>query len=69
MTLISPASGIRAGIMLRGSDAETLAEADIVIITTDHSVYDYAMIVEHSQLILDTRNACAGIKSDKISKL
>ena len=48
---------------------ETLAEADIVIITTDHSVYDYAMIVEHSQLILDTRNACAGIKSDKISKL
>ena len=49
--------------------SQVLAGADIVIITTDHSAYDYPMIVEHSQLILDTRNACAGIKSEKICKL
>jgi len=48
---------------------QVLAEADIVIITTNHSNYDYPMIVAHSPLILDTRNACAGIKSEKISKL
>lgn len=48
---------------------QALSEADIVIITTDHSNYDYPEVVAHSQLILDTRNACAGIKSDNISKL
>lgn len=48
---------------------KVLAEADIVIITTDHSNYDYPVIVAHSRLILDTRNACAGMESEKISKL
>lgn len=36
---------------------EYLAAQDCVLITTDHSAYDYAFIVEHAQLVLDTRNA------------
>jgi len=28
-----------------------------VLIATDHSAYDYAFIVEHSRLVIDTRNA------------
>ncbi|MBL4883507.1 MAG: nucleotide sugar dehydrogenase [Planctomycetaceae bacterium] len=38
---------------------ETLAAQDCVLIATDHSAYDYELIAEHSQMILDTRNAIA----------
>jgi UDP-N-acetyl-D-glucosamine dehydrogenase len=35
----------------------TLQSADIVIITTDHSQYDYEFLVRNSKLVIDTRNA------------
>jgi len=41
---------------------EVLVEMDAVIIVTDHSDYDFAEIVKHSNLIIDTRNATKGIK-------
>ena len=37
--------------------AEYLASQDCVLIATNHSAYDYSFIVEHSPLIIDTRNA------------
>jgi len=37
--------------------AEYLAAQDCVLISTDHSCYDYNFIVQHSQLLVDTRNA------------
>jgi UDP-N-acetyl-D-glucosamine dehydrogenase len=36
---------------------EYLAAQDCVLIATNHSAYDYAMIVRHSRMVLDTRNA------------
>jgi len=36
---------------------DTLAAQDCVLIVTDHSAYDYPWIVEHSRLVVDTRNA------------
>jgi UDP-N-acetyl-D-glucosamine dehydrogenase len=47
---------------------EKLSSYDLTIILTDHSVYDFADIVKYSNQILDTRNACGNIKSDKIIK-
>ncbi|MBF0464945.1 MAG: nucleotide sugar dehydrogenase [Nitrospirae bacterium] len=41
--------------------AETLNSFDCVVIATDHSSYDAKQIVEHSKLIVDTRNL---IKND-----
>jgi len=38
------------------SDAR-LAEADAVVILTDHSCFDYASIFRHSRALVDTRNA------------
>ena len=38
-------------------DPRTLASFDCVAILTDHKVFDYAAIVEHSDLVVDTRNA------------
>jgi UDP-N-acetyl-D-glucosamine dehydrogenase len=45
---------------------DNLAQFDAVAIVTDHSSYDYASIVEQSQLVVDTRNATKGIDSPKI---
>ena len=51
--------------------AALLESVDCVVITTDHSAYDYEMIGEHSPLIVDTRNAMAGVEAggEKIIKL
>jgi UDP-N-acetyl-D-glucosamine dehydrogenase len=37
--------------------AACLERQDCVLIATDHSAYDYAFIVEHARMVLDTRNA------------
>jgi UDP-N-acetyl-D-glucosamine dehydrogenase len=39
-----------------------LSSADCVVITTDHSSYDYHMILRHSKLVVDTRNATHGLQ-------
>jgi UDP-N-acetyl-D-glucosamine dehydrogenase len=48
---------------------EILAGADLVVIATDHKVYDWEMIVENSRLILDTRNSLKKYDLEKIYKL
>ncbi|MCC7361484.1 MAG: nucleotide sugar dehydrogenase [Anaerolineales bacterium] len=40
--------------------AEALAEADGVIIITDHSAFDWAWVRQHARLLVDTRNAVRG---------
>ena len=35
---------------------------DVVLISTNHSVYDFQWIVDNAQLVVDTRNACAGVR-------
>jgi UDP-N-acetyl-D-glucosamine dehydrogenase len=44
---------------------ENLASYDCVLIATDHSAYDYEMIVKHSKLVVDTRNATANVEGPK----
>jgi UDP-N-acetyl-D-glucosamine dehydrogenase len=48
-----------------------LSSADLVVVVTDHSAYDYDTIVRHARLILDTRNATAKVRRgrSKIHKL
>jgi UDP-N-acetyl-D-glucosamine dehydrogenase len=38
-------------------DARTLGSYDCVAILTDHKVFDYAAIVRHADIVVDTRNA------------
>jgi UDP-N-acetyl-D-glucosamine dehydrogenase len=45
---------------------DNLGQYDAVVIVTDHSSYNYRAIVEHAQLVVDTRNATKGIESPKI---
>ncbi len=42
--------------------AELLARQDCVLLVTDHSAFDCDFIVRHSRLVVDTRNATAGIE-------
>jgi UDP-N-acetyl-D-glucosamine dehydrogenase len=42
-----------------------LGAQDCVLIATDHSAYDYDFIVEHSRLVLDTRNATKGVAAGR----
>jgi UDP-N-acetyl-D-glucosamine dehydrogenase len=40
--------------------ADWLVEQDCVVIVTDHRVYDFNFILEHANLVVDTRNATIG---------
>lgn len=50
---------------------DEIKNADIVIITTDHSCYDYEKIVAEASLLYDTRNATKHVVNnrEKINKL
>ena len=44
---------------------ELLQSMDAVMILTNHSTYDYAWIVRHAPLVIDTRNATHGVKDHR----
>ena len=50
--------------------AKFLAEQDCILIATDHARFDYDFIVEHAQLVVDTRNATKAVVTgrEKIHK-
>jgi UDP-N-acetyl-D-glucosamine dehydrogenase len=45
--------------------AAMLKKYDVVLISTNHSDYDYKWIVKNARLVVDTRNACANVKVGK----
>ncbi len=45
--------------------AKMLSNYDAAVISTDHSSYDYDWIVRNSQLVVDTRNATAKVRSGR----
>jgi UDP-N-acetyl-D-glucosamine dehydrogenase len=51
------------------SDEAAIAQADCVVIVTDHSGFDYKALVDRAPLIVDTRNTLKGVVSDKIVRL
>ena len=57
------------GLTLEASPEETAAEADCVVIVTDHTTFDYKGLVDRASLIVDTRNALRDMHSDRIVRL
>jgi len=47
----------------------SVSSADCVAIITDHDGVDYQAVVEHSKMIVDTRNALKKFRSEKIVRL
>lgn len=37
-------------------------ESDVVVITTDHSVFDFQMVADNAKVVIDTRNACKNVE-------
>ena len=58
--------GRKYDLQMKRTPLEQLEQYDCVLIVTDHSDYDYQRIVRESQLVVDTRNATKGIRSEKI---
>ena len=58
--------GRKYDLQMTCAPLDNLGQYDCVLIVTDHSDYDYQQIVKESKLVVDTRNATKGIKSDKI---
>jgi UDP-N-acetyl-D-glucosamine dehydrogenase len=58
------------GLSSKKLTAALLARQDAVLISTDHTAYDYDWIVQNSQLVVDSRNATAHVRKgrDKIVK-
>jgi len=49
-------------------DLGVIRAYDAVIIVTDHDAVDYRGLCENAKLIIDTRDACAGIAADNVVK-
>jgi UDP-N-acetyl-D-glucosamine dehydrogenase len=62
----SVGKGRHYDLQMHCAPLDNLAQYDCVLIITDHSDYDYKRIVAESQLVLDTRNATAGIDAPNI---
>ena len=63
---------VRDGVIdLKASpfSAATLRKADCVLVVTDHSAFDYKMVVRESKVVVDTRNALKGSNGKKVVKL
>ena len=58
--------GRRYDLQMECVSLEGMGQYDCVVILTDHSDYDYRSIVDQAQLVVDTRNATAGISSARI---
>ena len=42
-----------------------LAAADVVLITTDHTEYDYDFLLQHATMVVDTRNATKHVTANR----
>lgn len=45
--------------------SEYLLSLDAVIISTDHTIFDYQLIADHAALVIDTRNAMSATESSR----
>jgi UDP-N-acetyl-D-glucosamine dehydrogenase len=57
------------GVKLESAPLESAADADCVVIITDHRAFDYALLLEKAPLIVDSRNALKDFSSPKIVRL
>jgi len=56
-------------ILTARDPVEEAANSDCVVIVTNHSTFPYEEILEKAPLVVDTRNAMKGIRSQKLVRL
>jgi UDP-N-acetyl-D-glucosamine dehydrogenase len=65
VTLVNPGGTLTSAPLTD----ETLSSVDCVIIATDHTAVDYAMVVATAPLVIDTRNVLRGYRSSNVVRL
>ena len=65
---IKPTRKYKQFVGKKSVSLEKIDQYDLTAILTDHTSYDFKTIVDQSKIIVDTRNACGSIKSNKIVK-
>jgi UDP-N-acetyl-D-glucosamine dehydrogenase len=58
--------GRKYALNMTSQSLDRIPEYDCVVISTDHSQYDYPAIVSKAQLVVDTRNATRGLTAANI---
>jgi len=58
--------GRKYQLQMKCAPLDDIDKYDCVLIATDHSDYDYSWIAEQAALVVDTRNATKGIRSNNI---
>jgi UDP-N-acetyl-D-glucosamine dehydrogenase len=58
--------GRKYDLRMSSTPLSEIENFDCVVIVTDHSSYDYRNIVERAKLVVDTRNATAGINASNV---
>jgi UDP-N-acetyl-D-glucosamine dehydrogenase len=64
-----PSIRIEENLMLATDAAPAVSAADCTVVITDHRNVDYNSLLNSAQMVVDTRNASRGMKSDKIIRL
>jgi UDP-N-acetyl-D-glucosamine dehydrogenase len=62
----SAGHGRKYALNMTSQSLDHIPEYDCVVISTDHSQYDYSAIVSKAQLVVDTRNATKGLTAGNI---
>lgn len=62
----SAGQGRKYALNMTSTPLDRIPEFDCVVISTDHSQYDYPAIVSKAQLVVDTRNATRGLTAGNI---
>jgi UDP-N-acetyl-D-glucosamine dehydrogenase len=64
--IASAGQGRKYALNMTSTPLDRIPEFDCVVIATDHSQYDYPVIVSKAQLVVDTRNATHGLAGKNI---
>ena len=47
------------------AQGQLIADSDVVVITTDHTNFDYEAIVRNAKVVIDTRNATKHVRQGR----
>lgn len=59
-------AGLPADVLCVELTEEEAAAADVVVVTTDHDVFDYPMVARAATYVFDTRNRCRGESVERL---
>ncbi|TDB77447.1 nucleotide sugar dehydrogenase [Micromonospora sp. KC723] len=57
---------IPAGVLVVDLTEQEIAQADAVVVVTDHDCFDYDLVARHARYVFDSRNRCRGAVVERL---